>query len=97
MNPALSRLRHLLRPHRLDAELQEEMETHRALRQEALERQGVPAEAAHVMSRRALGNVSLAVEDARDVWVLTVVAVLAAWVPAWRAAQLEPATVLRDS
>jgi putative ABC transport system permease protein len=53
---------------RHDADLAEEMETHRQLRQAQLEREGLsPADAA-LASRRALGNVTLAREEARDVW-----------------------------
>ncbi len=63
------RLLYLLRRSRHDADLREEMETHRSLRQETLERDGVaPADAA-AESRRALGNVTLAREDARQVWL----------------------------
>ena len=64
------RLLHLLRWSRHDADLREEIETHRALRQDALERAGLtPADAVDA-SRRALGNVSLAIEDAREVWAM---------------------------
>jgi putative ABC transport system permease protein len=67
-----------LRPHAdLDAELREEIETHRLLRQAALERDGLSPADAEAASRRALGNVSLAIEDARDEW--TVRAVSAVW------------------
>jgi len=48
-------------------ELQEEMETHRALREDALSRDGDRDPGA--ASRRALGNTSLALDDARDVWI----------------------------
>jgi putative ABC transport system permease protein len=48
-------------------ELQEEMETHRALREDALARAGDRDAAA--ASRRALGNTTLATDDARDVWI----------------------------
>ena len=69
MQALFRRLAHFLRRSRYDAELREEIETHRALRQDALEREGLaPDEAAHV-SARAMGNVTLAVEDARDVWI----------------------------
>lgn len=52
------------------ADLATEIEHHRARTQEALERGGLaPADAA-AGSRRAMGNVTLAREDARDVWVL---------------------------
>ena len=48
--------------------LAEEIETHRQLRQAQLERDGLsPADAA-LASRRALGNVTLAREEAREVW-----------------------------
>jgi predicted permease len=64
------RLLYFLRQSRHEAELREEIETHRALRQAALERDGLdPNDAAHA-SRRAMGNVGLAVEDAREVWVV---------------------------
>jgi hypothetical protein len=52
-----------------DAELREEIETHRALRQARLEREGLAPDEADRASRRALGNMILAREDARDVWI----------------------------
>src|SRR5688572_5451984 len=73
MNTILRRLQHLLRRSRHDADLREEMETHRTLRQAALERDGLDPDAAAWASRRAMGNVTLAAEDARDVWVLRTV------------------------
>ena len=64
------RLAHLFRRSQADADLREEMEAHRALRQDAFERDGLaPDDAAHA-SRRALGNVALALDDARDVWAI---------------------------
>ncbi len=69
----LRRLLYLLRRSRHDADLREEIETHRVHRQDALERDGLaPDDAAHA-SRRALGNVTLAVQDARDVWMVRAV------------------------
>ena len=66
----LHRLLHAFRGSAHDADLRAEIEAHRLLRQEALEREGLsPADAA-VASRRAVGNVTLAVEDAREVWVV---------------------------
>ena len=56
-----------LQRRRMADELREEMETHRALREDALARQGTPD--ADTQSRRALGNLALAQEDARDVWI----------------------------
>ena len=64
----LRRLAYLLRQSRHDAELREEIEAHRSLRAAHLEREGLtPQEAA--ASRRALGDVLLARDDARDVWL----------------------------
>ena len=56
-----------LQRRRMADELREEMETHRALREDALARDGAPDAAAG--SRRALGNLALAQDDARDVWI----------------------------
>ena len=58
-----------MRRSRHDADLREEIETHRALRQAALERDGLASDDAAWASRRAMGNVTLAVEEVRDVWV----------------------------
>jgi predicted permease len=52
---------------RLADELREEMETHRALREDALTRGGAPD--ASAQSQRLFGNAVLAQEDARDVWI----------------------------
>ena len=51
----------------MEAVLREEMETHRAMREASLAKHGRTDPAA--ASRRALGNVSLAREDAREVWI----------------------------
>src|SRR5688572_14565881 len=72
MKTILRRLLQILRWSRHDADLREEIETHRALRQAALERDGLPPDAAAPASRRAMGSVTLAVEDARDVWAMRV-------------------------
>ncbi len=53
---------------RRDDELAEEMETHRQLRQAQLERGGLSAADAALASRRAIGNVTLAREEAHAVW-----------------------------
>jgi putative ABC transport system permease protein len=66
----IRRLLYFLRRSRRDTDLREEIETHRALRQTALERDGFAPEDAAWASRRAVGNVTLAVEEARDVWVV---------------------------
>ena len=63
------RLSSLLRHRRLARELREELESHRSMVQERLERSGMsPAEAARE-SRRTLGNVTLAQEEAREQWI----------------------------
>jgi predicted permease len=63
------RLWHLTRRNRDDAELAEELEFHRVERQRQLERSGISPEEARYASRRALGNLTLAREDARAVWI----------------------------
>jgi putative ABC transport system permease protein len=70
MTAILRRLLYLLRRSRHDADLRDEIEAHRAHRQDALERDGLAPDAAARASRRAMGNVTLAVEDARDVWAV---------------------------
>jgi predicted permease len=77
MNTLFDRLLHLLRRSRDDADLREEIEAHRAHRQAAFERDGLAPAMAARASRRALGNVTLAIEDARDVWAVR--AVDSAW------------------
>src|SRR5262247_2738314 len=73
MNPIFRRLLQLFGWSRDDdADLREEIETHRALRQDALERDGLGRDTAIHASRRAMGNVLLAVEEAREAWVLRV-------------------------
>jgi len=77
MRSWLRRLAYLLQRSRHDAELREEIEAHRALRAARLERDGLTAQAAAAASRRAVGNVLLAREDARDVW-------LGSWATWWQ-------------
>ena len=68
MSALLRRLLYFLRRSRHDADLRDEIESHRAHRQDALAREGLEPDAAAWASRRAIGNVTLAVEDVRDVW-----------------------------
>jgi putative ABC transport system permease protein len=77
MGSWLRRLSYLLRQSRRDEELREEIEAHRALRAAHLERDGLTSHAADDASRRALGNVLLAREDAREVW-------LGSWDRSWQ-------------
>ena len=66
----LIRLARWKRRRQFDRDLADEIETHRTLRQARLEESGLsPREAEHA-SRRALGNITLAREDAREVWVV---------------------------
>jgi len=53
-----------------DPELAEELETHRALVEDELRRSGLSGDRAAAESRRRMGNISLAREDARDVWAI---------------------------
>ena len=65
----LRRLLYLLRNRRMEAEFAEELETHRLLAQQReLEAGAADADAA-AASRRAMGHVTLAREDARAPWI----------------------------
>src|SRR6266851_3333698 len=70
MKALFERLLHLLRWSRHGGDLREEIETHRSLRQDALERDGLGADDAAHASRRAMGNIPLAIEDSREVWAM---------------------------
>src|SRR5687768_2919245 len=65
----LRRIRFMWRQNQVDRELLEELETHRAMRQRALEAAGLAPDEAAWSSRRALGNVTLARENARGIWI----------------------------
>jgi putative ABC transport system permease protein len=65
----LARLRYLVRRRQLEADLAEEMESHRSMVQERLQQAGVSADEAARESRRTLGNVTLAREEAREMWM----------------------------
>ena len=69
MRTLFRRLLYLLRQSRHEAELREEIEAHRALRASRLEREGLSPHEAADASRRAIGNVLLARDDAREVWL----------------------------
>jgi predicted permease len=69
MSALLRRLMHFFGRSRHEADLRDEIEAHRAHRQDAFERDGLASDAAASASRRAMGNVALTVEDVRDVWV----------------------------
>jgi predicted permease len=65
----IRRLRYVLRQRSVETNLQEELEFHRALKQHQLEESGVARAQAVQESRRALGNMTLAREDARSIWI----------------------------
>jgi hypothetical protein len=72
MRTLLRRLLYFLRRSDHDADLRDEIEAHRAHRQDALERDGLTPTDAAWDSRRAMGNVTLAIEDVGDVWIVRV-------------------------
>ncbi|HEY7497473.1 MAG TPA: ABC transporter permease [Vicinamibacterales bacterium] len=69
MHRLIRRLAYFFRHRRHDSDLREEIESHRAMTQARLEASGLPRDAARIESRRSLGNVTLAREDARSVWI----------------------------
>ena len=64
----LRRLLHLVNSSRRERELAEEIELHRLARRDALIREGMSPAQADAASRRAMGNVTLAREDAGEAW-----------------------------
>src|SRR5262245_58543980 len=66
----LRRLWHFLAHRQPDADLAEELDLHRELIQQDLERRGVPPAEALIAARRRLGRTSQASEEARDVWAI---------------------------
>ncbi len=69
----LRRVAHYWGRSRRDAEIRQEIEVHRARRQEALEQSGLSPQAAALATRRTLGSVALAMDDTRDVWAFRTV------------------------
>jgi macrolide transport system ATP-binding/permease protein len=69
MSTWFRRLLYWLRQSRHDRELREEIEAHRSLRAAHLERDGMTSQHADAESRRAIGNVLLAREDVRELWL----------------------------
>ncbi|MBV9265379.1 MAG: ABC transporter permease [Acidobacteriaceae bacterium] len=57
-----------LRRDRACQELDEELETHRLMKQEELRRRGLAAERATALSRKEMGNMTVAKEDCRNMW-----------------------------
>ncbi len=69
MTRLLRRLRARIRYRRFDADLAEEIEFHRAMKQREGERAGLSATEARLMSHQQMGNVTLARESSRGVWI----------------------------
>ena len=61
-------LRCWLRHRQIETDLAAELKLHRAMKQEELERRGLSTDDAHAASHRAMGNLTLAREDARYTW-----------------------------
>jgi putative ABC transport system permease protein len=62
---------HLMRQRRHDADVADEIEFHRVMKEQALQERGLGPREAQLAARLALGNVARAREDARAVWVWT--------------------------
>ena len=69
MRTFFRRLAYLLHSRRHERDLREEMESHRAMAQERLERAGMNRLDAARESRRTLGNITVAREKSRDIWI----------------------------
>ncbi len=65
----IRRIHYLLRQKRLEGELAEELEFHRAMKQNELRRQGIAPEDAVFAARRELGNITGAREESRGIWI----------------------------
>ena len=63
------RLLALVRPRRLERDLDDEIAFHLAMRRDELERTGTPPAQAVVEARRQFGSITLRREEARDTWV----------------------------
>src|SRR5204863_13640 len=71
MSKLFRRLRYWLNRSRFEAELQDEMEFHRNLKRQEMERSGVDTADAAAAATRSMGNILVAREDARGVWIWT--------------------------
>jgi putative ABC transport system permease protein len=69
MRKLLSRIQYWKNRRRLEQDLAEEIETHRALKEEELAKAGLSPSEAAAGSRRAMGNELLAREDSRGAWI----------------------------
>jgi predicted permease len=69
MRNLLRRVWYVIRQRQFERDLAEEIEFHRAMAQQELERNSVPGASAEDAARRAIGNTTLAREDSRGVWI----------------------------
>src|SRR3989442_1535553 len=69
MRRLIRRLLYFVRQRELEADLAEEMRFHREMKQRELERDGMSQAEAARAAGREIGNVTLAREDARAVWI----------------------------
>src|ERR1700730_8536248 len=69
MRTLIRRVWYVIRQRRFEADFAEEIEFHRAMKQGELEGRGIDSKEAGFAVRRALGNITLAQEDARAVWM----------------------------
>ena len=69
MSSLLRRIQRLLNRSRLEHDLAEEIETHRAMTERRLRAEGMSAADAAAESRRLMGNDTLSREDARAAWI----------------------------
>ncbi len=69
MSRLLRRLWSIIRFRRLDEDLAEELEFHRAMTQQELERDGHSSRDARLAAHKMLGNLTRSREDARAIWI----------------------------
>jgi hypothetical protein len=69
MQPLLRRVWNLIRQRQLEADLTDEMKFHREMKQRELEQRGVEPTEAGFAAQRQLGSITLAKDNARDVWL----------------------------
>jgi predicted permease len=69
MNKLWRRIQYWINHRQLQADLEEEMEFHRAMKREEFERAGMQPDESFVAASRSMGNLLNAREDARHVWV----------------------------
>src|SRR4051794_2679681 len=69
MRELLRRIWHLVERRRFERELAEEMQVHREMTAQELERRGLESQDAIVAAQRAFGSGAFAGDCARDVWV----------------------------